>query len=195
MKYTILLTICLGFSTSTMLFSQVPVPASCKYKHLTYYAEKGENLTHATEYTIYLVKDSLQQRIDTVGKYGYFLDNELCVCTDTSVVFYKISPLENQSIRYFYFNDHKWNRTHPYLPENDLRYVGVIITGKEYKSYNHRLITPEKAVSDMKIKKGVEIDMSTRSERLILVGNYEVEFVLSPDKERYVVSKETLKKR
>ena len=195
MKCIIFLTICLGVSTPHMLFSQRSAPTSCKYKHLTFYAEKVENLRHTgTRYTIYLVKDSLRQRIDTVGKYGHDLDKELCVCTDTSVVFYKISSLENQSINYYYFYDHKWNLTSPSLPIGDLTYVGLLHTGQEYKSYNHRLITPEKAVSDMKIQKGVGKPGTAVADGLSLIGNYEVEYMLSPDKKRYVVSKEILKK-
>lgn len=195
MKCSIFLTLCLWASTAVLLFSQAPVTASCRYKHLTFYAEKGENLTHSgIRYTIYLVKDSLRQRIDTVGKFGHNLDKELCVCTDTSVVFYEISSLGNQSIKHYYFYDHKWNLTFPSLPIGDLTFVGVLHTGKEYKTYKHRLITPEKAVSDMNIQKGVGKTGTAVAEGLSLIGNYEVEFTLSPDKKRYVVSKETLKK-
>ena len=153
-------------------------------------------MTHeGTGYTIYLVKDSLRQSIDTVGKYGHVFDNELCVCTDTSVAFYENRAIGILPIKYYYFNDHKWNLTHLFLPGGDLDYVGLIIIGKKYMSYNHRLITPEKAVSDRKIKIGVGKAGTGVAESLSLMESYEVEFMLSPDKKSYVVSKETLKKK
>jgi hypothetical protein len=181
---------------TTTLFSQAPVSASCKYKHLTYYAEKGEGLPQiGMAYTRCLVKDSLRQRIDTVAEYGNFFNNQLCLCTDTSVVFYDTNDLGHPKIRHYYFNGHKWNITFPSLPEGDLTFIGMITPGEKYKSYKHRLITPEKAVSEMTIQIGANNDENNAlAEVLNLIGSYEVEFLLSPDKKNFVVSKETLKK-
>lgn len=195
MKIKTVLTFCLWASMTTTLFSQAP-GGSCKYKHLTYYAEKSEGSPHiGMAYISCLVKDSLRQRIDTVGKYGNFFNTGLCLCTDTSVVFYDTNELGHPKIRHYYFDGHKWNITFPYLPEGDLTFIGMITPGEKYKSYKHRLITPEKAVSEMTIQIGVNNDENNaQGEVLKLIGSYEVEFLLSPDKKNFVVSRETLKK-
>lgn len=190
MKCTILLTLSLWASTAALLFSQAPGSASCKYKHLTFYAEKGESLTPGgMAHTVYLVKDSLRQSVDTLGKIGPFFDRELCACTDTSVAFYQSAVMTPPAVNLFYLHDQKWNFNRNFLlPESELAYVGILTKGKQYKKYKHRLITPEKVVSDLKIYEGKE------SGGLNLIGSYAVEFTLSPDKKNYVLSKETLNK-
>ena len=190
-KCTIFLTFCLWASVATLLFSQAPANASCEYKHLTFYSERNEGLANGSiTHTIYLVKDALRQTIDTLGKYGGIFEKEQCICTDTSVVFYVDFDKTIRSINYFYFNGQKWNANwRHHLPSNDLENVGVLIPGRKYKRYTHRMLTPEKVVSNMEI-----LEVSENS-KLNLVERYELEFTVSADKKQYVKSKETLLKK
>lgn len=175
MKKTLILSVYL--LSIQAIFAQDLTEVRCESGHTAFSGKVIPGLGFA-----YIVTDTESSVQDTLLVADYA---KSCICNDTLGVFLTNRD-EHPAIEYFKLEKQGWKWQKPiYLPPG-FPLIGVLTEGKVYESSSHTLVSTDKLVSELTIRKAV-------NGRLVTLQTYSMEFRVDTENGSLIVEKKVLK--